>query len=51
MGYEKKHAALHGAGLYGDAITAFETMLSKMSQSYNPGIRGEGGDIVLKHPY
>jgi hypothetical protein len=47
-GYERKHAALHKAGDYDDAIHAFETMLSKMSQSSDPEIRGEGFDIVLK---
>ena len=50
-GYEKKHAALHGAGRYGDAINAFKTMLSKMSQSSDPGIRGEGDGSVLKFTY
>ena len=32
-GYEMKHAALHKAGDYDNAIAAFETMLSKMAQS------------------
>ncbi|KAF8552625.1 hypothetical protein OG21DRAFT_105056 [Imleria badia] len=39
LGYERKHAALRGAGCYGDAIHAFETMLLKMSQSSDPEIR------------
>ena len=46
LGYERKHAALRGAGLYGDAIDAFETMLSKMLQSSDPEIRGEGDHIM-----
>ena len=40
-GYLAKHAALHGAGLYDDAIQAYETMLSKMAESPDPQIRGE----------
>ena len=36
-GYERKHAALHGAGRYNDAISAFETMLLKVSQSPDHG--------------
>ncbi|KAF8129238.1 hypothetical protein EV363DRAFT_1432643 [Boletus edulis] len=38
-GYERKHAALHKAGDYANAINAFETMLSKISQSSDPEIR------------
>ncbi|KAF8549281.1 TPR-like protein [Imleria badia] len=38
-GYERKHAALHKAGDYENAIHAFEAMLSKMSQSPDPEIR------------
>ncbi|KAF8553229.1 TPR-like protein [Imleria badia] len=38
-GHERKHAALHAAGRYDDAISAFETMLLKMSQSPDPTIR------------
>ncbi|KAF8119381.1 hypothetical protein EV363DRAFT_1385187 [Boletus edulis] len=37
-GYERKHAALHKAGDYENATRAFETMLSKMSQSSDPEI-------------
>ncbi|KAF8427612.1 hypothetical protein L210DRAFT_3565025 [Boletus edulis BED1] len=37
-GYERKHAALHEAGDYDNAVNAFEAMLSKMSQSTDPGI-------------
>ena len=40
-GYERKHAALHGAGRYDDAIDTFETMLLKISQSPDLDIRGE----------
>ena len=39
-GYEGKHAALHGAGRYDDAIGTFETMLLNISQSPDPEIRG-----------
>ena len=46
-GYERKHAALHGAGRYDDAIGTFETMLLKISQSPDPEIRGECVNIVL----
>ncbi|KAF8557228.1 WD40 repeat-like protein [Imleria badia] len=38
-GYERKHAALHKAGHYEDAINAFKAMLSMMSQSSDPEIR------------
>ena len=41
LGYEKKHAALRGAGRHGDATNAFKTMLTKMTQSSDPEIRGE----------
>ncbi|KAF8555908.1 hypothetical protein OG21DRAFT_783260 [Imleria badia] len=37
--YEKKYVALRGAGNHQDAIDAFETMLSKMSQSLDPDTR------------
>ena len=40
-GYERKHAALHKAGDYDSAISAFQEMLSKMEQSPDPGIRRE----------
>ncbi|KAF8119879.1 hypothetical protein EV363DRAFT_1378598 [Boletus edulis] len=40
-GYERKHEALHKAGDYANAINAFETMLSKISQSSDPEIRGQ----------
>ena len=45
-GYERKHAALHRAGCYDDAIGTFETMLLKISQSPDPEIRGECIDSV-----
>ncbi|KAH7904927.1 hypothetical protein BJ138DRAFT_1118949 [Hygrophoropsis aurantiaca] len=35
-GYERKHAALHGAQDYEDAIEAFNTMLSKLDNSPDP---------------
>ena len=37
-GYEMKHAALHKAGDFDNAVDALETMLSKISQSPDPGI-------------
>lgn len=37
LGYERKHEALHGARHYSDAIVAFETMLSKISESSDCG--------------
>ena len=40
-GHERKHAALHKAGDYDGAITAFQEMLSKMEQSPDPDIRRE----------
>ena len=43
-GYETKHAALHRAGDYKNAIEAFETMLSKLSDRE---ICGEGCDIIV----
>ena len=46
-GYERKHAALYGAGQYDDAISTFETMLLKISQSPDPEIRGRYIDVVL----
>lgn len=39
--YETKHTALHKAGDYENAITAFGVMLLKMEQSPDPGIRRE----------
>ena len=50
-GYERKHEALHKAGDYKNAINAFEEMLSKMSQSSDLEIRGEGVDIMPKFIY
>ena len=41
LGYERKHQALCGAG-HVNATDAFEMMLSKMSESPDPDIRGEG---------
>ena len=46
-GYERKYAAVLGIGYHESAIDAFETMLSKMSESSNPEIRGEGNHIIL----
>ena len=47
-GYERKHAALHRAGRYEDAVHMLETMLSKISRSLDPDIYGEYIDIVLR---
>ncbi|KAH7904981.1 heterokaryon incompatibility protein-domain-containing protein [Hygrophoropsis aurantiaca] len=38
-GYERKHAALHGAQDYGNAIEAFSTMLLKLENSLDPVTR------------
>ncbi|KAN0087892.1 hypothetical protein V8E55_006513, partial [Tylopilus felleus] len=38
-GYERKHAVLHKAGDYQNAINAFEAMLSRMSESSDAEIR------------
>ncbi|KAN0088054.1 hypothetical protein V8E55_006675 [Tylopilus felleus] len=38
-GHERKHAALHKAGDYQNAIDAFKVMLSRMSESSDPEIR------------
>ena len=46
LGYERKHAALHGIGRHDDATSAFETMLLKMSESSDPGTCGEGDHVI-----
>ena len=46
LGYQRKHAALHGIGCHDDATSAFETMLLKMSESSDPDIRGEGDHVI-----
>ncbi|KAI9567529.1 hypothetical protein HD554DRAFT_973015 [Boletus coccyginus] len=38
-GYERKYAALHGMGRYGEAFEAFRVMLSTLVQSPDPHIR------------
>ncbi|KAG6377836.1 WD40-repeat-containing domain protein [Boletus reticuloceps] len=45
-GYEVKHAALHKARKYEDAINAFEAMLSKMAQSPDPDIQQRGDQYI-----
>ena len=40
-GYEMKHAALHKAGEFNNAVDALETMLSKIVESPDPDIRRE----------
>ena len=42
-GYEMKHAALHKAGDHENAITAFETMLSHLT---DPETGGESVDFI-----
>ena len=39
-GYERRHAALHGARRYDEAITAFTRMLSLIEGSCDQSIRG-----------
>ena len=51
LGYERKHAALHKAGDYENAINAFEAMLLKISQLSDLEIRGESVDIMLEFIY
>ena len=38
-GYELKHAALHGAQCYDEAVEAFKIMISKMDHSPDPQIQ------------
>ena len=45
-GYEMKHAALHKAGDFDNAVGALEAMFFKMSQSPDPEIRGVSIDII-----
>ena len=46
LGYERKHAALCGAGYFREARDAFETMLSKMLESPDSETRSKRHDIV-----
>ncbi|KAG0708171.1 hypothetical protein DFH29DRAFT_1065883 [Suillus ampliporus] len=39
VGYEVKHAALHGAQRYDESILAFQMMISKLDSTPNPQIR------------
>lgn len=41
LGYQLKHAALHGAQRYDEAIEAFQVMLSKLDSTPNTQVRGE----------
>jgi len=41
VGYGLKHAALHGARRYDEAIKAFECMLSKLDDSHDAEMRGK----------
>ena len=47
LGYERKHEALRAAGHHVDGVDALEIMLSKMSESSSPEIRGKGNHIIL----
>ena len=40
-GYEMKHAALHKAGDFDNAVDTLETMLSKIAESPDPVVRRE----------
>ena len=46
FGYERKHEALRGVGRHVDAIETFEVMLLKLSDSSDPGIRGEDDTVI-----
>ena len=46
LGYERKHEAFRGIGRHVDAIKNFDKMLLKMSDSSDPGIRGEDHDVI-----
>ena len=50
-GYERKHAALHKGGDYQNAINAFEAMLSRLLESSDAEIRGEGVNTIWKSIY
>ena len=50
-GYEIKHATLRVAGRYRDAREVLETMLSKVSESSNPDMRGERNNVALAFLY
>ncbi|KAI9461348.1 hypothetical protein HD554DRAFT_1518592 [Boletus coccyginus] len=45
-GYELKHAALHKAGDYDNAVDAFEAMLSKMAQSPYLDVQQRGDQYI-----
>ncbi|KAI9567960.1 hypothetical protein HD554DRAFT_853796 [Boletus coccyginus] len=45
-GYKIKHAALHKAGHYDDAVDAFEAMLSKIAQSPDPDVQRHGDQYI-----
>ena len=46
LGYKRKHEALCGIGRHDEATDAFEVMLSKMSESSDPEIRGERDNMT-----
>lgn len=46
LGYQRRHAALHGMGCHDDATGAFKAMLLKISESPDPEIRGESNHVV-----
>ncbi|KAF8439815.1 hypothetical protein L210DRAFT_3540401 [Boletus edulis BED1] len=45
-GYQLKHAALHKAGEYGDAVDAFEAMLSRMAGSPDPEVQQRSDQYI-----
>lgn len=49
LGYEWKHAALHGAGRYDEAIEALNEMILKLEQSPDRHIRGKYSLYHVEH--
>jgi len=41
LGFQLKHAALHGAKQYGEAMEAFEVMLSILDDAHDPEMQGK----------
>lgn len=51
VGYEMRHAALHGARRHGEAVEAFDGMLSKVASSPNVEIRRQPFHQYLRPPH
>ena len=49
LGYNLKHAALHGAQRYDEAIQAFQMMLSKLDDA--PDIQTRGKRLITPLPH